>query len=78
MDHMSATVELDKFPTTITAPNWEAKINIWDKRASTSPSGLHLGHHKALVRPHDLALDSDEGKYSKTSALHYFMARLTC
>ncbi len=62
VDHMSATVELDKFPATITVPEWEGKIKIWDERTTTSPSGLHLGHHKALVRPHDLTLDTDEGK----------------
>ncbi len=62
VDHMSATVELDKFPATITVPEWEGKIKIWDERTTTSPSGLHLGHHKALVRPHDLTLDTDGGK----------------
>ena len=59
VDHMSATVTLDKFPATITVAEWEAKIKIWDER---TPSGMHLGHHKALVRPHDLDLASDEGK----------------
>jgi hypothetical protein len=62
VDHMSATADLDKFPATITVPEWTSKIKIWDERTTTSPSGLHLGHHKALVRPHDLALDTDEGK----------------
>jgi hypothetical protein len=60
--HMSATVTLDKFPTTITVAEWEAKIKIWDERTTTSPSGMHLGHHKALVRPHDLEPSSDKGK----------------
>jgi hypothetical protein len=61
VDHMSATVTLDKFPATITIAEWEAKIKIWDKRTTTPPSGIHLGHHKALVRSHDLDLSSDEG-----------------
>jgi hypothetical protein len=62
VDHMSATVTLDKFLVTITIAEWEAKIKIWDERTATSPSGMHLGHHKALVRPPDLELSSDEGK----------------
>jgi hypothetical protein len=53
---------LDKFPATITVAEWEAKIKIWDERTTTSPSGMHLGHHKALVRPRDLELSSNEGK----------------
>jgi hypothetical protein len=43
VDHMSATVELDKFPATITVSKWAAKIKIWDERTATSPFGLHLG-----------------------------------
>jgi hypothetical protein len=69
VDHMSATVDLDKFPATITVPEWSSKIKIWDERTTTSPSGLHLGHHKALVWPHDLALDTSEGKELETQRL---------
>jgi hypothetical protein len=56
VDQMSATVTLDKFPATITVAEWEAKIKIWDEHTKISPSGMHLEHHKALVRPHDLDL----------------------
>jgi hypothetical protein len=69
LGHMSATVDLDKFPATITVPEWSSKIKIWDERTTTSPSGLHLGHHKALVRPHDLELNTDEGKELETQRL---------
>ena len=48
VDHMAATVKLNKFPAIITPQEWEDKIKIWDERTTTSPSGLHLGHHKAL------------------------------
>jgi hypothetical protein len=65
VDHMSATVDLDKFPATISVP--ESKI--WDERTTTSPSGLHLCHHKALVRPHDPELNTDEGKELETQRL---------
>jgi hypothetical protein len=66
---MSASVSLNKFPATITVPKWTAKIKIWDERTTTSPSGLHLGHHKALVRPHGLDLDTDKGKDLETQRL---------
>ncbi len=62
VDHMAATVELNKFPAIITLQEWEAKIKIRDERTTTSPSGLHLGQHKALVRPHNLDLTTDEDK----------------
>jgi hypothetical protein len=69
VDHMSATVTLETFPATITVAEWEAKIKIWDEHTTTSPSGMHLGHHKALVWPHDLDLSSDEGKEHKNKQL---------
>jgi hypothetical protein len=62
VNHMAATVTLVKFPANITVPEWEAKIKIWDERTTTSPSGMHLGHHKALVKLHDLDLASNKGK----------------
>jgi hypothetical protein len=69
-DHiMSATVALNKFPATITVPEWTAKIKIWDEPTTTSPSGLHLGHHKALVRLHGLDLDTEEGNDFETQPL---------
>jgi hypothetical protein len=69
VDHMSATVGLDKFPATITVPEWSSKIKIWDERTTTPPSGLHLGHHKALVPPHNLELNTKKGKELETQRL---------
>jgi hypothetical protein len=69
VDHMSATADLVKFPATITVPEWSSKIKVGDEHTTTSPSGLHLGHHKALVQPHDLTLDTDEGKDLETQRL---------
>ena len=32
----------------------------------TSPSGIDLGHYKALINPHSLDLDSEEGEELET------------
>jgi hypothetical protein len=32
--------------------DYVAKLQCWSKNTSTSPSGLHLGHHKALIVQH--------------------------
>jgi hypothetical protein len=60
VDHISTTVTLNKFPANITVA--KAEIKTWDEGTTTSPSGMHLGHHKALVQPHDLDLASDQGE----------------
>jgi hypothetical protein len=36
----------------ITVEDWSKKLKKWKERTTTSPSGLHLGHHKALLSPH--------------------------
>ena len=36
----------------ITEEEWIKKISKWKESTTTSPSGLHLGHHKAYFKPH--------------------------
>jgi hypothetical protein len=43
--HQDATV----LPSLITAAEFISKFKCWNKATSTSPSGMHLGHYKALV-----------------------------
>jgi hypothetical protein len=33
-----------------TASEWVGKMKVWRETTTTNPSGMHLGHHKALVR----------------------------
>lgn len=37
----------------ISEPDFVGKIQSWNESTSTSPSGLHLGHYKALVARHE-------------------------
>ena len=34
---------------TITAAEFCGKLQVWSESTTTSPSGLHLGHYKALI-----------------------------
>ena len=38
---------------TITEQEYIGKLKVWQESTSTSPSGLHLGHYKALIARHD-------------------------
>ena len=38
---------------TITDDEYTGKLKSWSESTSTSPSGLHLGHYKALVARHE-------------------------
>jgi exonuclease III len=38
---------------TITEQEYIGKLKVWKESTSTSPSGLHLGHYKALIARHD-------------------------
>jgi hypothetical protein len=41
LDAVSDEVRLDK---------WTGKMKNWKETTSTSPSGMHLGHHKTLIK----------------------------
>jgi hypothetical protein len=52
----------DSLPLEITEAEFISKFKLWKENTSTSPSGLHLGHYKALVLRNDADISTDEGK----------------
>ena len=40
---------LNSISSTITLQEWTGKMQVWRETTTTSPSGMHLGHHKALL-----------------------------
>jgi hypothetical protein len=44
---------------------WINQMKHWKERTTTSPSGLHLGHHKALFSPHKFTFEEDSEKKSE-------------
>ena len=43
------SVETDELE--INPEEWKNKFQHWKESTSTSPSGVHLGHHKVLIEP---------------------------
>ena len=58
--HMKRRPALDQIQDTLTTTELIGKIFAWPESTSTSPSGFHLTHSKALVAKHDLSSDSPE------------------
>eukprot|EP00957_Ditylum_brightwellii_P170187 12955206-Ditylum_brightwellii.AAC.1 len=46
----------------ITFDMWKGKVAAWHESSTTSPSGRHLDHFKALIRRFEEDLNTDEGK----------------
>jgi hypothetical protein len=42
---------LDAVTDKVTLEEWTGKMKSWKETTSTSPSGMHLGHHKTLIKP---------------------------
>jgi hypothetical protein len=42
---------LDAVSDAVTLEEWTGKMKSWKETTSTSPSGMHLGHHKTLIKP---------------------------
>lgn len=51
ISHMKARTNLDAINHMITESEWCGKIVNWPESTSTSPSGFHLSHSKAIARP---------------------------
>lgn len=60
VSYMKRKTEFDEIPAIITILEWEGKIKAWKESTSTSPSGFHLGHSKALIANHGLTRESSE------------------
>ena len=50
---------VESIDTEINFDDFKQKVKKWKERTSTSPSGLHLGHYKALIAPHSLSYEED-------------------
>jgi hypothetical protein len=61
----------------ISSSSFRRRLRRWDERTTTSPSGLHLGHAKALVVPLHLDEQSVEGILLKEQQQELFAAHLS-
>ena len=54
LQHLRITHEIasiESYPT-VTLEEFQGKIKVWRESTTTSPSGMHLGHYKALFAKH--------------------------
>lgn len=54
LSHLQHTQEMaeDTSRPTISENNFIRKLKVWSESTTTSPSGMHLGHYKALIARH--------------------------
>ena len=57
-------IEADTCRPTISDKDFCGKLRVWRESTSTSPSGLHLGHYKALIARHSFTSTADESDLS--------------
>jgi hypothetical protein len=66
----------DAIPQLLTLDNFTGKLRIWREETSTSPSGRHLDHYKAVCRPIDYACKPWEKATYEESRLTLLQAHL--
>ena len=49
IEQMKRTTKLDSNEKFLTKEEWVGKMKVWKETTTTSPSKLHLGHHKSLI-----------------------------
>ena len=57
--HITQEVASDNSYPTITDAEFVGKLKVWKESTATSPSGLHLGHYKALIARHEYSEDEE-------------------
>ena len=62
LDNMTRVTEVEESPKFLTMKEFTGKFKVWRESTSTSPSGRHLGHYKALVSTIDRSLTEEERK----------------
>jgi hypothetical protein len=60
--NMKKKTRLDAIPCAISEKQFVDKLKNWPERTSTSPSGIDLGHYNALIRPHNVPLNTEAGQ----------------
>ncbi|KAI2495020.1 hypothetical protein MHU86_19495 [Fragilaria crotonensis] len=62
LSHMKQVHDIRQNPSkpTITEEEFEGKLRVWTESTTTSPSGLHLGHYKALIAKHSYKTDASD------------------
>jgi Reverse transcriptase-like len=67
--------QLKEIPDMITEVEWKKKILKWPENTTTSPSGFHLGHYKALYKPHKWYFEETGDKKQKMDSKQQQMAQ---
>ena len=63
IQHLQQSEAMEALETrpTISEQEYAGKLRVWRESTSTSPSGMHLGHYKALIARHEYSdIESDK------------------
>ena len=62
LHHMKQIHEIHQMQSkpTITDAEFVQKLQVWSESTTTSPSGLHLGHYKAMIARHTHSIDAPD------------------
>jgi hypothetical protein len=50
LHHLRVSTALNSVSSEVTASEWVGTMKEWRETTTTNPIGVHLGHHKTLVR----------------------------
>jgi hypothetical protein len=86
LHHLKVSTALNSITSEVTEAEWTGKTKVWKETTTTSPSGMHLGHHKALLMdlssvdttspPRKLTMDAKrklllQGQLALLDAIHH-------
>ena len=62
LEHLRHSHEMakDTSRSTISEHEYTSKLRVWSEPTTTSPSGMHLGHYKALISRHAFTITATD------------------
>ena len=63
-------MESDETRPSVSAEEFRGKLKVWSESTSTSPSGMHLGHYKALIAKHSYSSDLPDDDLPPEYCMH--------
>ena len=63
-------MELDETRPSVSAEEFRGKLKVWSESTSTSPSGMHLGHYKALIAKHSYSSERPDDELTPEYCMH--------
>jgi hypothetical protein len=75
LHQLKVSTALNSISSAVTAKEWLGKMTMWRESTTTSPSGMHLGHHKALRKGFPVSDENSPPELQTTESMRQHLRK---